>query len=233
MFKIGYARISAADREENREAQLRDLKAAGCCERNIYLEQAPSSAARSELARILTDILNSGDVLVATTIDRIARSIVELVMIIDQVRMAGAELHILELGSTDATTAAGEVLVRVLGIVARFEWSIMRVREGDGTAKAKANANDERQLVSNSGPLSLADDGAGKTEIDRMEIARQRVTDRSAHDIFAIRRWSSLSLQTRPTELVALPEGGTWLTAPSRDHPSSPMPKARKRAQSR
>src|ERR1700686_4936590 len=107
MVSIGYARTSTLDQEAGLEAQIRDLGAAGCEERNIYKEQVSSIGVRPELELVLDRILRADDRLVVTRIDRLARSIADLVAIIQRVRARGAQLHILELGSTDPSSPLG------------------------------------------------------------------------------------------------------------------------------
>ena len=121
MAKIGYARTSTTDQVAGLEAQLRDLRAAGCDERDIYREQASSVRTRPELDLVLARILRPSDTLVVTKIDRLARSIGDLVEIIRRVRAAGAEVTILELGSTDPSSPMGELMVGMLGVLAQFE----------------------------------------------------------------------------------------------------------------
>lgn len=140
MTKIGYARTSTVDQKAGLVAQVRDLVAAGCAERDIHVEQvsAKSLDARVKLDLVLNHILRPGDVLVATKIDRLARSIRDLVGIIDRVHGAGAHLNVLSLGSTDPATPMGKLLVTILGAIAEFEREIMLERQAEGIAKAKA-----------------------------------------------------------------------------------------------
>src|SRR3954451_18473318 len=79
MAILGYARTSTRDQEAGLQAQIRDLIAAGCAERDIYTEQVSSVRERPELdllrRRILRRrILRPGDELVVTRLDRLARS---------------------------------------------------------------------------------------------------------------------------------------------------------------
>jgi DNA invertase Pin-like site-specific DNA recombinase len=138
MASIGYARTSTVDQEAGLEAQIRDLRAARCEERNIYSERVSSIGVRPELELVLDRILREGDTLIVTRIDRLARSIADLVVIIQRVRARRAQLHILELGSTDPSSPLGELMVSMLGIIAQFERHIMLQRQREGIAKAKA-----------------------------------------------------------------------------------------------
>ena len=74
MAIIGYARTSTRDQEAGLQAQIRDLIAAGCTERDIYTEQASSVRERPEPDLLRRRILRPGDELVVTRLDRLARS---------------------------------------------------------------------------------------------------------------------------------------------------------------
>src|SRR4051794_25189570 len=74
MATLGYARTSTRDQEAGLQAQIRDLIAAGCTERDIYTEQASSVRERPELNLLRRRILGPGDELAVTRLDRLARS---------------------------------------------------------------------------------------------------------------------------------------------------------------
>src|SRR5512138_2953440 len=76
---IGYARTSTLDQVAGFEAQRRDLKAAGC--KKVFAEQVSSVAEREQLMAAL-DYLRDGDVLTVTKLDRIARSVRDLMEIV-------------------------------------------------------------------------------------------------------------------------------------------------------
>lgn len=185
MAKIGYARTSTLEQVAGFEAQIRDLIAAGCCERDIYREQVSSVKARPELELVLSRILRAGDELVVTRIDRLARSISDLVAIIGRVRAAGAELVILDMGSTNPKTAVGEFMVNMLGVVAQFERRIMLERQREGIAKAKAEGKYKGQPphARAKAPQVLAMAAEGKR---RNEIAAELgISERSVYRILA------------------------------------------------
>src|SRR4051794_18166911 len=73
MATFGYARTSTRDQEAGLQAQIRDLIAAGCAQRDIYTEQASSVRERPELDLLRRRILRPGDKLVVTRLDRLAR----------------------------------------------------------------------------------------------------------------------------------------------------------------
>lgn len=137
MASIGYARTSTIDQKAGFAAQLRDLSAAGCCERDIYREQVSSVAARPELALVLSRILREGDVLIVTKLDRLARSVADLVAITAKLKAVGAALKVLD-SPIDMTSPYGELILTVLGAIAQFEREIMLSRQREGIAAAKA-----------------------------------------------------------------------------------------------
>src|SRR4051795_10564839 len=74
MAIIGYARTSTREQEAGLQAQIRDLIAAGCAERDTYTEQVSSVRERPELDLLRRRILRPGDELVVTRLDRLAPS---------------------------------------------------------------------------------------------------------------------------------------------------------------
>jgi DNA invertase Pin-like site-specific DNA recombinase len=131
---IGYARTSTADQKAGLEAQERDLRAIGA--ERVYTEQASAASDRAALGEAL-DYLRDGDVLVVTKLDRLARSIRDLMQIVETVKAKGASLKILAM-DLDTSTATGKLMLGILGSVAEFEREIMLERQREGIAKAKA-----------------------------------------------------------------------------------------------
>jgi DNA invertase Pin-like site-specific DNA recombinase len=131
---VGYARTSTVDQDAGYEAQQRDLKAADCTK--IFAEQVSSVAERAQLNAAI-DYLREGDVLIATKLDRLARSMRHLIQIVDQIKEKKASLRILGM-SLDTETATGRMMLQVLGAVAEHERSLMLERQREGIAKAKA-----------------------------------------------------------------------------------------------
>lgn len=132
---IGYARTSTTDQKAGLDAQLRDLQAAGCT--RLFKEQLSSVAnERPELGRAL-EFVREGDVLVVTKLDRLARSVSDLVAITEKLKDKGVELRILAL-NLDTSTPTGKLMLNLLGSIAEFERELMLERQRDGIAKAKA-----------------------------------------------------------------------------------------------
>ena len=132
-LKIGYGRTSTLDQVAGIEAQLRDLRSAGC--EKIFSEQVSAVGKRPQLEAAL-DFIREGDVLIVTRLDRLARSTHHLLEIAERVKAKGADLSILNLG--DTTTATGRLMFTVIGAIATFERELMLERQREGIAKAKA-----------------------------------------------------------------------------------------------
>lgn len=132
--KIGYARISSAD--QNLDAQLAALEAAGCS--MIRSEQGTGTSldGRPELRTIL-EFIHPGETLVVTRIDRLARSMRDLQIIVSELQEKGAHLAATE-QPVDTSTAAGKAFFDMLGVFAEFETNLRRERQAEGIATAKA-----------------------------------------------------------------------------------------------
>jgi DNA invertase Pin-like site-specific DNA recombinase len=131
---VGYIRTSTVEQEAGFEAQRRELQALGC--EQIFEEKVSSIAARPQLGNAL-DFLRVGDVLIVTKLDRLARSVRDLVTIIDRIEAKGATLRVLAM-NLDTSTSTGKLMLNVLGSVAQFEREVMLERQREGIAKAKA-----------------------------------------------------------------------------------------------
>ena len=132
---IGYARTSTTEQVAGLEAQVRDLESNGC--EKIFQEQVSSVAQRVVLEGALS-FIREGDTLVVTKLDRLARSVRDLLEIVDRVTRKGARLRILAM-NLDTTNATGRMMLQVLGAVGEFERALMLERQREGIAKAKAD----------------------------------------------------------------------------------------------
>lgn len=133
---IGYARTSTLDQTYGLDAQLHELEASGC--EKVFREQLSSvDKERPELTRAL-DYAREGDVFVVTKLDRLARSMADLVRIKDVLERKGVTLKILNL-NIDTATPTGKLMLSLLGSIAEFERDIMLERQREGIARAKAD----------------------------------------------------------------------------------------------
>lgn len=132
---VGYARTSTTDQKAGLEAQLRDLKAIGC--HRVFSEELSSvESQRPQLEQAL-DYVREGDTFVVTKLDRLARSVADLVKLTGALAAKGVGLRILAL-NLDTTTPTGKLMLNLLGSIAEFERELMLERQREGIAKAKA-----------------------------------------------------------------------------------------------
>jgi DNA invertase Pin-like site-specific DNA recombinase len=173
---IGYARTSTLDQVAGFESQQTALKEARC--EKVFAEQISSIAHRDQLQDAL-DYIRDGDVLVVTKLDRLARSMPDLLNIIAKVERKGASLRILGM-NLDTTTATGKLMLNVLGSVAEFERSMMLERQREGIAKAKAEGKYKGRAPTAQAKaedvLRLVADGIGACQIaSQLGISRSSV----------------------------------------------------------
>jgi DNA invertase Pin-like site-specific DNA recombinase len=173
---IGYARTSTVEQNAGFEAQRRDLKAAGCTK--IFAEQVSSVAERTQLNAAI-EYLRDGDVLIATKLDRLARSMRHLLQIVDEVKEKKASLRILGM-NLDTGSATSTMVLQVLGAVAEHERSLMLERQREGIAKAKAEGKYKgraRTAMAKAGDVeALLTKGVSPTEVARkLGIGRSSV----------------------------------------------------------
>ena len=128
---VGYARVSTLDQET--ALQLDALRRAGV--RRVYEEKRSAVAARPELDSALR-ALRPGDVLVVYKVDRLARSLSNLLSILRRIDDAGAQFRSLT-EPIDTTTAAGRLMLQLLGAFAEFERSLIRERSSAGLVAAR------------------------------------------------------------------------------------------------
>ncbi|MGP2490321.1 recombinase family protein [Mesorhizobium sp. PUT5] len=134
-MKIGYARVSTD--EQNLDLQLQALHADGC---ELICEDKASGATPDRAG--LTDALGrcgAGDVLVVWKLDRLGRSLIDLVVIVEALQARGAGLKILtgQGAQLDTTKPDGRMIFGILAIMAQFERELIGERAKAGLAAAK------------------------------------------------------------------------------------------------
>ena len=131
---VGYARTSTVEQEAGFEAQLAMLRAEGI--EKVFSEQTSSVGRRDQLEAAL-DFIREGDTFVVTKLDRLARSVANLIDIVRRVEAKQARLRILDMG-LDTQSPTGRLMLNIIGSVGQFEREIMLERQREGIAKAKA-----------------------------------------------------------------------------------------------
>ena len=130
---LGYARVSKGDEQSN-AVQAKALSAAGC--RRIFEEAASGGRwDRPELHRML-DQLREGDVVVVWKLDRLSRSLKDVLHIMERIGDAGAGFRSIT-EAIDTTTPAGRMMMQMIGSFAEFERAMIRERTSAGIAAAR------------------------------------------------------------------------------------------------
>lgn len=126
----GYARVSTLDQETT--LQIDALKRAGV--QKIYQEKTSSIGVRTELRKLLL-VLKKDDRLIVYKLDRLARSLKDLLSILEQIDQAGCGFQSLT-EPIDTVSPAGKLMLNILGSVAEFERSLIRERSIAGQVAA-------------------------------------------------------------------------------------------------
>lgn len=181
---VGYARVSTEDQITH--AQEDQLRAAGCT--IIYRERASgASKTRPELGRLLAQI-QPGDVLTVVRLDRLARSVRDLLEIVETLQRTGAYFRSLA-DPIDTSSAQGMFSLQVLGAVAQLERALISERTKAGIAAARARG----RLPGNPG-LRNRDEAA----LAKASAARRR---RYVNDLMAgMDEWMPIVRSMRPDQ---------------------------------
>ena len=174
MATIGYARVISTD--QDLAIQEEALRAAGCTIVRSEKRSGTKIEGRDQLQTIL-DFLHAGDVLTVTKLDRLARSVGDLMRIVDLLADKGASLRVLN-ANIDTSTASGKAFLGMLGAFAEFETNLRRERQLEGIEKAKAAGVYKGRPASIDADRirQLKQDGKGATEIARaMGVGRASV----------------------------------------------------------
>lgn len=133
---VGYARVSTAD--QNLDRQTDRLTTVGA--RRIFTDIITGSTRDRPDLDAAMNYLRAGDTLTVVSMDRLARSLRDLHTLVYELTTSGVRVQFLQEGQTysDDPSPASRLLLSMLGAVAKFEKSIIRERQADGIARAKA-----------------------------------------------------------------------------------------------
>src|SRR2546428_2048617 len=132
-MKIGYCRVSTDD--QNPDLQLTALKRAGC--RKIFTDTASGATTkRPELTKCLK-ALKAGDTLIVWKLDRLGRSLRDLIGLLDDLKARGVAFRSLT-EAIDTATPTGRAMWQMVGILAELERSLIQKRTKAGRAAAMA-----------------------------------------------------------------------------------------------
>src|ERR1700687_291587 len=131
-MKIGYARVSTGG--QSAEGQVEELKDAGCGK--VVQETASGAKTNRAALAALLSALRPGDIVVVTRLDRLARSTIDLLMILESIADHQATFQSLGESGADTTTATGRLMLTILGGLAEFERELIKARTAEGRERA-------------------------------------------------------------------------------------------------
>ena len=173
-MKYGYARVSTTD--QDCEVQIAALEAAGCEVIRSEKASGTSRNGRTELATLI-EFLRKDDELVVTRIDRLARSVFDLQVIVRELDAKGATLLCTQ-QPVETKTSAGKCFLDMLAVFAEFETNLRRERQLEGIAKAKQRGvyRGRKKSIDRNVVANLKAAGLGATEIaTRLSVSRGSV----------------------------------------------------------
>ncbi len=173
-MKIGYARVSSTG--QNEAAQVDILRRHGAEE--LFLEKASGTnrEGREKLEEAIR-FARKGDVLMVTRLDRLARSVLDLNTISQELQTKGVDLIATE-QNIDTTTPTGRLMFNMLGAIAEFETDLRKERQLEGIAKAKEEGRYKGRPVTVDGEAIRAALAAGDKPMavaKRFNVARSTV----------------------------------------------------------
>jgi DNA invertase Pin-like site-specific DNA recombinase len=132
---VGYARVSTLD--QNPALQIDALKGAGC--EKLFVEKASGASRDRPELKAAIDYVREGDTLVVWKLDRLARSLKQLIETVAILEARGIGLRSLT-EAIDTTTAGGRLIFHIFGALAEFERTVIRERTRAGLSAARARS---------------------------------------------------------------------------------------------
>lgn len=164
---VGYARVSTLD--QNPDLQVKALKSAGC--KRLFVEKASGAQRdRPELMAAI-DYVRGGDTIVVWKLDRMARSLKQLIETVEDLEQRGIGFKSLT-EAIDTTTSGGRLVFHIFAALAEFERSVIRERTVAGLAAAKARgARPGRKPSLDANDIEAAKALLAKGELTVAEVA--------------------------------------------------------------
>ena len=131
--RVGYARVSSLDQNEQRQLEGIDVD-------KKFVDKASGKDMNRPQLRLALDYLRDGDVLVVHSMDRLARNLDDLRKIVTELTGRGVVVEFVKesLTFTSEDNAMSKLLLSVMGAFAEFERSLIKERQREGIALAKA-----------------------------------------------------------------------------------------------
>jgi DNA invertase Pin-like site-specific DNA recombinase len=130
---IGYARVSTDD--QNLDLQRDALQQAGC--ERVFEDTASGAKAERVGLVALMEVLRAGDTVVIWRMDRLGRSLKDLIALVERLEAVGVGLRSLQ-EKIDTTSSGGRLVFHLFGALAEFERNLIRERTQAGLTAARA-----------------------------------------------------------------------------------------------
>lgn len=135
---VGYARVSTID--QNPDRQIEKLESLNV--EKLFVDKASGKNTSRPGFQAMMNYVREGDVLVICSMDRLARNLFDLLSITKELQEKGVAVRFLkeniDLSPTGETSAISKLLLSMMGAVAEFERSLIKERQREGIALAKA-----------------------------------------------------------------------------------------------
>ena len=174
MSKIGYTRVSTLDQSTDRQ-ELGDIR--------IFEDKASGKSTDRPALKEMLAYIREGDEVVVYSIDRLARNLRDLEDIIKEVNSKGASVTFLteKLTFSGSDDAMSTLMLQMMGAFSQFERSMIRKRQAEGIAAAKAKGKDSpykgrKQSIDRKVVLKMLDAGEGMTAVAKaLGVSRQSI----------------------------------------------------------
>jgi DNA invertase Pin-like site-specific DNA recombinase len=169
---IGYARVSTTD--QDLQLQIEALQYAGCRDDQIFRDVASGARTARPGLEACIQALAPGDTLVLWRLDRLGRSMVHLVTVIEELLRRQVGFRSLCDGAIDTTTASGELIFHIFSALAQFERRLIqeRTRAGLAAARARGKHGGRRPLRPDDPRVRMASMMYGDPRLTVPEICR-------------------------------------------------------------
>ena len=171
---IGYVRVSTADQNADRQ-----IEALGNVDK-LFIDKASGATRNRPQLEALLEYFRDGDVIRVKSADRLARSTADLLTLLDTVRAADAHIEFVDTPELNTDSPQGRLVITILGAVAEHEKAIIRERQREGIAIAKAKGVYRKRRALTDDDVELAQSlislGIPIAEVARrLEVSRQTV----------------------------------------------------------
>jgi DNA invertase Pin-like site-specific DNA recombinase len=174
MSKIGYTRVSTLDQSTDRQ-ELGDIR--------IFEDKASGKSTDRPALKEMLAYIREGDEVVVYSIDRLARNLRDLEDIIKEVNSKGASVTFMteRLTFSGSDDAMSTLMLQMMGAFSQFERSMIRKRQAEGIAAAKAKGKDSpykgrKQSIDRKVVMKMLDAGEGMTAVAKaLGVSRQSI----------------------------------------------------------